>query len=172
MDAHRVFALAAKLTGRTDSGEILGGLRAIAEDAADRNRAVQETNKLRVREERRERVELLRKLSAADIHPRGELFVDEANDVTGKITTKPNPANPIAVAPLATLRGYVEQKLAGGVPVKRRNPFEPSEAAAKRGPNTTPTDRDAELAAQLGRDPKDIAASRAALFGATSASVR
>jgi len=161
-------SMARTIMAETDSptaAAALGAFRAISEDAA---KAGELQSKLRVerkRNNRRERMSLLRKLQKANIHPRGELFVDVIDDQTGERKVK---AAPIwAEMKLGTLRQYVKTKLKSSVPRKR--PAQPDGESfdafsAGGGGSAGVTAEDRRIAEKHGYDPKDVAASRNALF--------
>ena len=162
MRAQRVYAHAAKLTGR--SGEqVLGGLDAMAEDAAASTKMRDELNVIRRAQNSAERVALLEKLAAAGVHPRGELFVDvvEGDKIVGRRPAKLWGAGPEGKS-LAHLRGYVASKIANGSHAPaQRSPYEPD---ASKVSSASITELDRTIAEKTGNDPARVAASRAALL--------
>jgi hypothetical protein len=133
MSAQRVVAYAAKLTGKSDHGEIIGGLEAIAKDAGEVGRLRTERNEAQRKANAAERMSLLDKLEAANIHTRGELFVDviEGERIVGR---KPAPlwsSGPQGRS-LENLRGYVALKLANAAPVAKGTPYEPDKERTEK----------------------------------------
>lgn len=111
----------------------------------------------------RERMDLLRKLSAANLpgYTRGELFIDSVDDKTGKKTVKAAPI--YEEMKLGTLRGFVDSKLKNVAPTARRTPFEPDPKTLVSAGAAGVTEADRQVAAKHGYKPEDVAASRNAL---------
>lgn len=151
---------AMKITDAKSPNEAIGKLRALAEDAAEAGPLRVERDAAVKREAYAERMDLLRKLAAANVpgYARGDLFLDR--EVNGKLIPQPAPA--FAEMKLATLRGLVEGKLATARP--RANPFEPDRAAAKAASVNAEGNAVAEsrgidvaaLAARTGLDPQKL----------------
>ncbi len=127
-----VFAKASALTGQTSPGEVIGGLDRIAADAAKYDDTKAQLVKVQRKANAQERMDLLGKLEAGNVHTAGELFVPvlDAND---KRTGDRKPAPQWSAGPegrtLTNLRGYTTSKLTNGGPPKR-DPFVPDMAAA------------------------------------------
>lgn len=129
---------ALQLTDSKTPGQAIGGLKALAEDAA---RGAEDRVKLKAERQQnlsRERMDLLKKLSAADLpgYTRGELFVDDVNASGERVGIKPAPAFAAGTGmKLATLRGLVAAKLKHAGPsspsASQKTPFSPDAAAAK-----------------------------------------
>lgn len=131
-----VYQHAAKLTGATNPGEITGHLDAIAHDAAACASMRVERDEAKRKANAAERLELLRKLAAANVHTRGELFADVIDEKTGK-RAGVRPATLWGPGPsgrsLQNLRGYTAQALAKVAPdASRRTPFEPDATSAEQ----------------------------------------
>jgi len=118
-----------KATNTRSPDRALGAFRALAEDAAEVAKLRADMKHLRSVQNRAERMDLLKKLSAANLpgYSRGELFVDK--EVNGKLVATPAPM--FAEMKLATLRGLVSAKVKSGSPARRANPFQPNRVAAK-----------------------------------------
>jgi ClpP class serine protease len=115
---------AMRLTETRSPAEARGALTALVEDAAAAGKLRTELRDSKRAANARERMDLLRKLSAAALpgYTRGELFVDDVNETSGKRTMRAAPQ--YAEMKLGTLRGLVESKLKNAGPAKR-SPFEP-----------------------------------------------
>jgi hypothetical protein len=150
-------------TGSRSPDAARGALKAIMADAGAAGELRTKLSAERRRNNHRERMALLRKLQAADIHPRGDLFVDVVDEKTGARTVKA--ARIYGEMKLATLRQYVATKLKGAEP--RRGPATPDGEALQQGA-TAVTKLDREIAERGGYDPAKVAASRRALFGGAS----
>jgi hypothetical protein len=108
-------SLYAAVKGHTGKGSIssqIGALQALADDAAavaDMRSEVKATRKAATE---RTRLDLLRKLSAANIpgYQRSDLFSDKVKSKSGKLVTAPAPA--FAEMKIGTLRALVDAKLA------------------------------------------------------------
>ncbi len=126
-----VFAAAAKLTGHTSPGAIVGGLQAMASEAAKLSETQGKLVKAQRTANARERMDLLGKLEAGGVHTRGELFEDIVADDSSRSV---KPAKLWSAGPegrtLANLRGYATTKLANAGSSKR-DPFVPDMAAAQ-----------------------------------------
>jgi len=120
----RVVAKVQTMTGRADSDEQVGALRAIEKDAANAGRYRAERNKLRAEGEAAERLSLAKRLVDAG-EPRGRVLVDVIKD--GKRAgVKLSPM--YAEMRIGILRGEVETREAQKKP---RDPFKPDETAAR-----------------------------------------
>lgn len=156
-------------TGSRTPAAARGALKALVEDAGRAGELATKLSAQRRQNNARERRDLLKKLQAADIHPRGDLFVDVIDAKTGKRSTKPAPL--WAKTPLATLRQYVATKLEGAAPAssnvrRSRDPFQPDDARLERGGSVTAEDK--QIAQKHGYDPKRVAAARNAIFNGAS----
>lgn len=165
-------------TGARTMDELDGAIAAIAEDAKRLAKVEQDMAALKARADEKERMDLLLKLAAADLggdNARGQLIVDQVDDVTGARTMIPNPKSLIASAPLGKLRGYVTAKIDNTAPTAaaapKRSPFEPdADAVQAAASGAAVTQRDREIAAKHGYDPAKVAAARTALFSNNGAS--
>lgn len=124
-------------TGTKSPDEAVGAFRSVAEDAAQTAKLRTEVRASKLREDRRERMDLLHKLSRANLpgYTRGELFVDR--EVNGKLVHGPAPI--YEEMKLGTLRGFVNTKLenpASGTKTAQRSPFEPNEKTATESVTT------------------------------------
>jgi ClpP class serine protease len=132
-----VFMHAASLTGAKSPGEIKGGLDALAKDAAASGEMRTKLTAAQSKANASERMDILKSLSDANVHAPGELF--EHTTTNGKITGR-KPAKLWGPGPegrtLANLRGYAKAKLENAGPVVKRDPFQPSEDAAKKAVTT------------------------------------
>lgn len=167
-----VYEHAARITSASDPAQIIGHLDAMERDAAEVGRLRTERDAAVRKANAQERMDLLTKLEAAGVHPRGELFVDviEGGKIVGRRAAKlwgPGPEG----RSLLNLRGYVAAKLSNAAPTAaKRSPFEPDPKLAENGARVTEQDR--AIAQRHGFDPERVAASRAALFGNSSATAR
>jgi len=171
-----------KVLGASDLHSVKGKLRAQAEDVAEGVKAKRDLAKERAANEKRERIDGLLALSArlGATNPelsRGSLIRDVMgkddadNDVV--IGIEPNPSSLIANAPIKEFRSYVASKLANAGEPRADSPFEAArDAARERATGATVTQADLETAQRFGRDPKDVAASRAALFPTSTGAPR
>ncbi len=120
-------------TDTKNPDEAAGAFKALADDAGETGRLRSDLRASKKREEYQERMDLLRKLSSANVagYTRGELFVDR--EVGGKVVTGPAPI--YAEMKIGTLRGFVQGKLANptGKGKAKASPFEPSQIAAREG---------------------------------------
>lgn len=116
-----------KATGTKDPRTALGAFRSIVDDAAESVKNREEVKTLRAKSVKREKMDLLTKLAAANLpgYSRGELFVDR--EIDGKLHTSPSPV--YEEMKLATLRGLVDGKLKGKS--ASASPFQPNLSAAK-----------------------------------------
>lgn len=124
-------------TGAKNPDEAVGAFQSVAEDAAQTAKLRTEVRASKLREDRRERMDLLQKLSAANLpgYTRGDLFLDR--EVDGKMVVGPAPI--YEEMKLGTLRGFVNTKLgspAVGTKTSQRSPFEPNEKLAKESTST------------------------------------
>jgi hypothetical protein len=108
----------------------LGALQALVDEAVEVGALRAELKQRKIKAVAAEKMDLLRKLSAANLpgYPRGELFVDR--EVNGQLIAGPAPM--YAEMKLATLRGFVDAKLSGKAP-SSKSPFDPNRAAAEEG---------------------------------------
>ncbi len=146
------------LTGARTLAALDGCLIAMADDSRDLAKTKADMRAMRATGNARERMDLLNKLGAANLpgYMRGDLFVDKIEG--GERVVKPAPQ--YAEMKLGTLRSIVERKTAGRVAA--RPPFEPDHTKApNQGAGVTPSDE--RVAAKHNLDPKQVAASRAAL---------
>ena len=127
MDLRQVFDHAAKLTGQRGAAAIVGGLTAIATDAAATGRMRAERNTLRGEREAADRLDLCKRLVACGGEQRGRVYLDNVSDA-GERTGAPSLAPQFAEMRIATLRGLVEGHEKNAAP---RNPFEPDRAKAQ-----------------------------------------
>jgi hypothetical protein len=139
---------AAQLTGQQDAAAILGGLTAIAHDASRSTTLRAQLDKVTREQTAAERMTLARRLAALGIegHERGRIFVDAVNSDG---TRKMRDGRPVArLAPMyaemkiGTLRGMVESFERRARP---RDPYQPSEEAAKSAARTGGLTKDARL---------------------------
>jgi ClpP class serine protease len=135
----------ARLVGAKSHGEIVGAVEATAKDAKNAIRYRRERDEQRASAEKRERVEILQSLAAADPkgHPRGRLLVDivEGDKIVGVKPAKLWDDGPEGRT-LANLRGYSRTVL-DAMPAAERNPFdappiEPDQKNATAGGEPTP----------------------------------
>jgi ClpP class serine protease len=167
---------AAKLTGQRSIGAIIGGLSALAEDAAASGKLRDELKSQRRAANARTRMDLLRQLEAANLpgYARGDLFLDEVSADGKRAGVKP--AKQYAEMKLSTLSGLVKAKLANGpANARRRSPFDASRDEAERASNregSRVTETDRQLASTTGKDPERIARARSALFGPNGVATR
>lgn len=135
LDLRYVFDYAARLTGENNGDRIVGGLMAMAEDAAASGRLRKERDTERKAVAQAERMDLAHRLAALSVpgHERGKVFIDEVNeDGTRKLDDEGNPI--LTLAPmyaemrLGTLRGLVKGHEKNA---PRRNPYEPNRAEAE-----------------------------------------
>lgn len=119
---------AMKLTDTQNANGAIGGLKAMAEEAAQVAETKQHLAAAKKREQYAERMGLLKKLAAANLpgYQRGDLLTDKV--VKGKRLTVPTQM--YAEMKLDTLRGFVEGKVKNAKP-GRTNPFEASRTAAE-----------------------------------------
>ena len=126
---------AAKLTGQKSASAIIGGLTAIAADAAASGRLRAERDELARHRAKVERWDLAKRLAALGVagHDRGAIFIDAVNpdgsrklDAAGKPIMKLTPM--YAEMKLGTLRGLVEGHEKNA---PRRDPFVADENAAR-----------------------------------------
>lgn len=156
------------LTEAKTPGEARGALKALAEDAAAAGVLRTDLAAAKRKVNARERMDLLRKLSAANLpgYARGDLFVDVVDDATGKRTVKAAPV--FAEMKLSTLRGLVESKLkhAG---TTAASPYSPSKDDARTAAETAKVERAAEtpfvrqIATRSTASPEQLARTAAAL---------
>lgn len=182
---------AAGVTGKSDTSEIVGGLLAVPTKLAKGDRAAEQLAALRGRQDVAERWNLVRRLNATGTVARTKIFADVVNDSGArKLDANGKPLVRIrtryATMDLGVLRGLVTD-LEGDAPKKRRNPFEPDEAAAKAAApagkgsalvNGEPSE--AQIAAamlnpavqmiarQTGRDPRQVAAQHVKTLAASA----
>jgi len=160
----QVIDFAAQLTGQSSMDGILGGLKALAEDAAA---SADLRTKLAIEQRRnnyRERMDLLEKLASANLpgYTRGDLFVDDVSANGVRLGKKPAPV--YAEMKLKTLDGLVKNKLANATTNARRStPFKPDESGLDKS-KAAVTAADKQLASLNGRDPERVARARAAMF--------
>jgi len=135
------------ITGARSPREAEGALRALADDASEVAKLRAEIKTVKQREARRERLDLLRKLAAANLpgYTRGELFVDVERD--GKLV--PVPAPMYDEMKLATLRGLVAAKLKTANQAATSTPYQPSQAAAQVASSQASVDIVAPQASQF-----------------------
>ncbi|MGE5714870.1 MAG: S49 family peptidase [Betaproteobacteria bacterium] len=127
IDLRWVFDHAASLTGQNSAGGVVGGLSAMADDAAASGRLRKERDKARREADEQERRQLAHRLVKAGVR-RTEVFCDQINDA-GERTGPPKLTRQYREMRLDTLRGVVAQKEKNA---PRRNPFEPDKAEAER----------------------------------------
>lgn len=144
----RVVAKVQTMTGRADSDEQVGALRAIEKDAANAGRYRAERNKLRAEGEAAERLSLAKRLVDAG-EPRGRVLVDVIKD--GKRAgVKLSPM--YAEMRIGILRGEVETREAQKQP---RDPFRPDEAAAREAAKAGGSTKGEPTPAQIEAAKKD-----------------
>jgi len=144
----RVVAKVQTMTGRADSDEQVGALRAIEKDAANAGRYRAERNKLRAEGEAAERLSLAKRLVDAG-EPRGRVLVDVIKD--GKRAgVKLSPM--YAEMRIGILRGEVETREAQKKP---RDPFKPDEAAAREAAKAGGSTKGEPTPAQIEAAKKD-----------------
>lgn len=167
---------AAKLTGQRSSGAIIGGLSALAEDAAASGELRGKLKEQQRAASYRTRMDLLRQLEAANLpgFARGDLFIDKVDEKGNRVGVRP--AKHYAELTLSTLSGFVKSKLANGpANARRRSPFAPDKDAAEQATNregAQVTESDRQLASTTGKEPERIARSRSALFGPNGIATR
>lgn len=138
MDLRQVYDYAASITGQRSAAGVLGGLKAVAHDAAQSGRLRAERNAVRAREEARDRWNLCRRLVACGGAERGRVFVDAVTPDGARVLDKSGRpkvtlARVYREMRIETLRGEVENRERNAAP---RSPFEPDEeraAAASTG---------------------------------------
>jgi ClpP class serine protease len=137
-----VYSAAAKHTGHASPREIVGGLDAMAAAAAASGVMRKDLAAAQSKANAQERMDLLGKLSAANVHTPGELY--EHVIVGGKIVDK-KPSKLFGPGPegrtLKNLRGYTAQALANASPQKTKSPYQPSEKAAASAVTTAGAER-------------------------------
>lgn len=150
-------------TGTKSTQAALGAFKAVMSDAAETGTLRKKLARQRRRNDARERMALLRKLSKAKVHPRGDLFVDSVDPVTGEKSIKPAKIWSAGEMKLSTLREYTKTKLKGAAPSPPpAHPQAPQGFGSAESAGVTAEDR--KIAEKYGYDPKDVAASRNALF--------
>lgn len=147
----------------------IGALNALAEDAAKSGEYRAQFREERRRNNARERMSLLSKLSRAGLsgYARGDLFVDSVSKSGKRLGVKPAPV--YAEMKLGTLRGLVDSKIKNsGSQSQKRTPYEPDPKLREHGVAHV-TDADRRTSAATGHSPEAVAKSRNALFGADGA---
>jgi ClpP class serine protease len=152
----------ARLVGAKSHGEIVGAVEATAKDAKNAIRYRRERDEQRAAAEKRERIEILQSLAAADPkgHPRGRLLVDivEGDKIVGVKPAKLWDDGPEGRT-LANLRGYSRTVL-DAMPAAERNPYdapptEPDQKIATASGEPTPGEIEAAK-----RDPAVVLAAQ------------
>lgn len=155
-------------TDTKSPSEAQGALRSILDDAAEVASLRASLAASKKREDRRERMDLLRSLAARNLpgYPRGELLVDR--EVKGALVTGPAPM--FEEMPIATLRGFVNGKLKGQAPTgPERTPFEPDPARARTATENALVEADVttpfiqDLASRSSASPEQLAKTQRAL---------
>lgn len=117
-------------TGTKSASEAQGALQSLVDDAAESTALRAANAASQKREARRERMDLLKQLAAANLpgYARGDLLVDREAKGGGLVT---GPAPMYDEMALSTLRGFVNSKLKGKAAGPARTPFDPDPNRAK-----------------------------------------
>ena len=168
IDLRRIRDYASTLTGQQRTSSILGGLEALAKDAAASARYKDELRAANRRANRQERMALLRKLVIAGVHSPGEVFT---HDDRGRVIGPSKLWGPgRGGRSLLNLQGYVQAKLQNGGGAPRRNPYQPDAALAETSSTEARIKRDAQspeirrMAENSSASPERLAAARNALL--------
>jgi len=157
----RVVDFAAKLTGASAPLQIVGGLKALHEDASRTAKMERDLKTERAAADRRERWDLCVKLAAANVpgRERGRIFVDDFDPTTHARTGMHLAAEYEEGTGLAlpTLRGLVTGLTAGRAP--ERDPFKPDEKRAEEAAGAAKSGKPSQAAIDAAKiNPTVIAA--------------